>query len=659
MQNRSIIRRGGPERSCQTKLGLLTSLLLGALTLCADPPHAGTIGTIPAVAGPSLSVSSGVPVVLRVTGFAGTGPYTYHWQLNGKELADATLQANRLILASVTPADVGEYTVLVRNAEGEALGGPFTLQVDPTFVNVPLPAGTLFAGEWVDLNNDGWLDLSELQTAVPPAACTWRVLINSRDGGFLEGWQQHFVNAGTVYERGYGDYDNDGLPDVATGDDTSFPLMVFHNEGTGQLKQVWQGAGPYFHCEWADLDNDGYLDLVQLHPWGKATVWLNDHDGPPFHRVTQSNEAGWALSQVRESHYTAWGDYDNDGLLDVYVTGYTVPGQLFHNLGGGYFEKAGFQGPASPALDAAWVDYDGDGDLDLVINFYHLRPLEVYRNDGEGHLALMTAAEIGDLADDPIEHSCAMSWGDFDNDGDLDLYRVAALGPGLLDWVPQPGRLYVNQGGGRFVRTEAGSPTSGAYGYPYTACWGDYDNDGFLDLIGSKTAESSSPLYRNNLPNLGNANHWLKVRCEGRVSNRDAVGAKVRVTAVIGGEERWQLRQIVRPGSGGPLIAHFGLGDATQVEALRVEWPSGIVQELKEVAVNQSLVVKEPPRLVPTGPCAFEVKCWPGMHFTVEASTDLKTWTPVGQVLNVTGTATFGDAVGVHGACRFYRVVED
>ena len=194
---------------------------------------------------------------------------------------------------------------------------------------------------------------------------------------------------------------------------------------------------------------------------------------------------------------------------------------------------------------------------------------------------------------------------------------------------------------------------------PYTACWADYDHDGFLDLIGGRASENGSPIYRNNLPQTGNANHWLKVQCEGRVTNRDAVGAKVRVKAAIGGQERWQLRQIVRPGCGGTLVAHFGLGDATKVAALRVEWPSGVVQEYQDVAINQSLVIKEPPRLVPTGPCAFQVKCWPGMHFTVQASTDLKTWSAVGTVTNVNGAATFTDPAGPRGTCRFYRVIDD
>lgn len=133
----------------------------------------------------------------------------------------------------------------------------------------------------------------------------------------------------------------------------------------------------------------------------------------------------------------------------------------------------------------------------------------------------------------------------------------------------------------------------------------------------------------------------------------------VSVNAKIGGQERWQLRQIVRPGCGGTLVAHFGLGDAAQVNVLRVEWPSGVVQEYREVGVNQSLVIREPPRLVPTGPCEFEVRCWFGMQFAVQTSVDLKTWSSVGSVTNVNGTATFSDTEGVHGTCRFYRVVEE
>lgn len=603
------------------------------------------------------SVSLGVEVTLIAANHGGTEPFTYLWRRNGQEISGADAVGPRLNLGAVELADAGEYTVLVRNAEGEALSAPFRLQVDPTFVNVPIDTGgSLFGAEWVDIDNDGWPDLSALVTRSSDAV--WRILRNSRDGAFVPVWEQQFSDYMPVAYRGYGDYDNDGLPDVAIGHDGSVPFCLYHNVGGGQLSRAWAGEGTYFHCEWADLDLDGYLDLVELDPWGTARVWINDHNGPPFRRASKVSDPGFALTSIEGSVYTAWGDYDDDGLLDLYATAIEGPGHLFRNLGAGKFAPAAFEGSASTALEAEWVDYDGDNDVDLVINSSVERPLEVYRNDGGGQLVLMTEAEIGDIAGDVTQNSVAMSWGDYDNDGDLDLYRVDGVIPGH-GWTPGTGRFFVNQGAGRFVRVVAGSPTTGNHSYPHTACWADYNNDGFLDLIGDRATELGSPIYRNNLPQTGNANHWLKVQCEGRVSNRDAVGAKVRVNATIGGQERWQLRQIVRPGCGGTLIAHFGLGDAAKVDVLRVEWPSGVVQEYREVGVNQSLVIKEPPRLVPTGPCEFQVQCWLGMQFTVQASVDLKTWSSVGSVTNVNDTARFSDAVGVDGTCRFYRVVDD
>ncbi len=537
---------------------------------------------------------------------------------------------------------------------------------EDTFVSVPVDiGGNVLAAEWVDIDNDGWHDLSLFVIQGPyyfTASGSWRIFRNTHDGAFARVWEQAFDQYLDAYTQGFGDYDNDGLPDVAVGHDTQPPFRLYHNVGGGQLEQVWEDppSSPYFHCEWADLDQDGYLDLVQLSPWGAATVWINDLDGPPFRQPTKSSDPGWTLRNIPQSHYTAWGDYDDDGLLDLYVTCSQTQGMLYRNLGAGQFAATSFRGPAITCLEAEWVDFDGDNDLDLVINpFAFATGVVVYQNDGGGQLVPMTAAEIGDLATDTAENSVVMSWGDFDNDGDLDLYRVA----GRVDmpsavWVPGTGRLYVNLGGGRFARMLAGSPTTGNHIAPGTAGWADFDNDGFLDLIGDKTSETASPVYRNNLPQTGNADHWLKVQCEGRVTNRDAVGAKVRVKASIDGQERWQLRQIGRSW-GGVLTAHFGLGDAAKVDMLRVEWPSGVVQEYNDVAVNQSLTIKEPPRLVSTGPTSFEVRCWPGMQFAVEASFDLKTWTGVGSVANVNGTATFSDVAPAEGTCRFYRVVDD
>src|SRR4029453_2374792 len=174
-------------------------------------------------------------------------------------------------------------------------------------------------------------------------------------------------------------------------------------------------------------------------------------------------------------------------------------------------------------------------------------------------------------------------WADYDNDGFLDLFVANSSG--------QNESLYRNNGEGTFAKVTTGS--TGSDGGNSGGCaWGDYDNDGFLDLF-VPNWQGSRPnfLYRNN----GNSNAWLKVPCRGTQSNRDAIGAKVRVKASFRGTERWQVREVSGGiGFGQTPYANFGLGDATNAQIVRIEWPSGTVEELSDVAVKQFLTVTEP-----------------------------------------------------------------
>ena len=152
----------------------------------------------------------------------------------------------------------------------------------------------------------------------------------------------------------------------------------------------------------------------------------------------------------------------------------------------------------------------------------------------------------------------------------------------------------------------------------------------------------------------------LHVRLVGTVSNRSAIGAKVRVKATIQGKTFWQLREI-SGGSGycsqNDLRAHFGLGNATNVEVVRIEWPSGIVQELRDVPAKQTLTVTEPARLQVLELASFRIQSWKGQAFEVQISTDLKQWSPVTTVTNLTGTLEFIDSNAAQSACCFYRSV--
>ena len=193
--------------------------------------------------------------------------------------------------------------------------------------------------------------------------------------------------------------------------------------------------------------------------------------------------------------------------------------------------------------------------------------------------------------------------------------------------------------------------------------WGDYDNDGFMDLLvvnGGHTGRQADCLYRNN----GNTNAWLKLKLIGTTSNRSAVGAKVRVKATIKGKSLWQLRE-TGSGDGGfsqnDSRSNFGLGDTTNAEIVRIEWPSGIVQELHNVAANQILTVTEPPQLEPTitaknGFVELKAKGWKGFTYAIEASSNVTTWQNIGTVTNLTGTLQFGDPGAIRSP-RFYRLV--
>jgi len=235
-----------------------TILLWGAVTVVADPPNPAHIMLQPAMSEPSVSL--GVEVTLIAANHGGTGPYTYLWRHNGQELAVAEAVGSRLKLGAVELGDAGEYTVLVRGADGEALSRPFTLGVDRRFQKVALPESTTaMTAAWGDLNGDGWLDV------VTAHAGHLRVHINARDGTLpmrqdLPISSQEFRKVVTL-----GDFDNDGLPDLLMSENWEDRVRIFRNAGAGTLlnKETLEVA----NCvspSWVDLDADGYLDLFVM-----------------------------------------------------------------------------------------------------------------------------------------------------------------------------------------------------------------------------------------------------------------------------------------------------------------------------------------------------------------------------------------------------------
>jgi hypothetical protein len=247
------------------------------------------------------------------------------------------------------------------------------------------------------------------------------------------------------------------------------------------------------------------------------------------------------------------------------------------------------------------------------------------------------------------QNSEIVQWIDYDNDGFLDLFSANAGG--------QNNTLYHNNGDGTFVKITSGSLVNDG-GNSAGCAWADYDNDGFLDLyVANWQGSRPNFLYRNN----GNANHWLKVKCVGAASNRAGIGAKVRLLAKIRAGDMWQLREV----SGGTgfgqtsLLAHFGLGDAAIVNLVRIEWPSGAVQELHDVSVNQMLEVVEPPKLAALkyNPLGFQsaVIGLPGSNYVIETSLDLTDWEWLTNLTNSGRSTPFSDPTPPDSPRRFYR----
>jgi hypothetical protein len=418
---------------------------------------------------------------------------------------------------------------------------------------------------WGDYDNDGDLDLY-----ITNLGTDTNKLFRNDGGTWVDATSGPLGGAG-YYGVAWGDYDNDGDLDLYAANANFQGNKLFRNDGgtwvdatSGPLGDTGNGHG----VAWGDYDNDGDLDLY-ITNLGQANKLLRNDGG------TWVDATSGPLGDLGPGFGAAWGDYDNDGDLDLYLANYLDANKLFRNDGGGTFVDAtsGPLGDTGAGRGVAWGDYDNDGDLDLYLANGEIGgvPNKLFRNDGGGTFVDATSGPLGNLG-----NGFGAEWGDYDNDGDLDLYLVN-LGP------PNPSKLFRNDGGGTFV--DATSGPLGAYDFCRGAAWGDYDNDGDLDLYLSRSG--ANKLFRNG---LANGNHWLEVKLVGTVSNRSGIGARVRVVA--GGVSR------IQEVSGGSLsqnslTAEFGLGASTTIDSLIVRWPSGIVQPLSAVGVDRIITVIE------------------------------------------------------------------
>ena len=480
------------------------------------------------------------------------------------------------LYAHTTGGDNTDIHYFYDNFSGTAIPAPFQ--------EVGAAAGVADTGNgwmisWADYDGDGDPDLH-----VPNENQADRLLRN--DGGIFA----DVATALGVDDTGQGqgvawaDYDNDGDLDfyLAKGPAAN---RLFQNQlgqtGTASFVDVAASmlvddTGASTDAGWADMDLDGDVDLYVSSYLVANRLYRND--GASFVDVAVNPGTG----TTGQSNGVSWADYDDDGDPDIYLTqDNNVSNALFRNDGNGNFtpvQSVLGVADASAGRGAPWGDYDSDGDLDLYLakSTATSGGNALFQNPGDG-TAFANAAGSAGVADG--SPTFGAEWGDYDNDGDLDL--------ATSNWLA-PNRLYQNNGAGIFVDRAAefglddSQPGRGL-------AWADYDGDGDLDLYIANGSGGTNLLFRND--NV--LNNWLQVDLTGTVSNRSGLGA--RIDARVGLDS--QRRDIL--GSTGQtshesLTQEFGLGGATTVDELTITWPSGTVQTLTSVAANQILSLTEP-----------------------------------------------------------------
>jgi enediyne biosynthesis protein E4 len=492
-----------------------------------------------------------------------------------------------------------------------------------------------------DYDNDGRLDVffvngAPINDPTPPGTVPqktgqqyWNRLYHQEPDGRFEDVTQKAGLQGTGYGMGVavGDYDNDGYEDLYV---TSYGgNKLYHNNGNGTFTDVTEkagvgGSGWSTSAAWVDLDNDGLLDLVVLRylDWDFHDIWCGEHkEGyrsychPDVYKAVTplvyhndgngrftevSRKIG--ISKLGKGLGIALADYDHDGKIDLAVANDSMLEFLYHNKGDGTFEEVGLaagiaadaNGRTYAGMGVDFADYKNDGLPDLVITNLAEQKYALYQNAGDG--TFNYASDNSGVARMSLTHS---GWGvaflDYDNDGwkDLlvaqghDLDTIELTFPNLR--YREPMLLARNTGQG-FVDVSAGS--GDVFKQPWVArglAVGDIDNDGRIDAVVT-TNDGPAYLLHNE---TATANHWLTLNLVGHKSNRDAIGADVKLTTST-------TSQWATVSTAGSYLSskdkrlHFGLGGDSLVKSIEIRWPSGTVQHLNAIRGDQILRVDEP-----------------------------------------------------------------
>lgn len=467
---------------------------------------------------------------------------------------------------------------------------------------------------WADFDADGDVDLVVTNTADQWNALYRNILRGSSSDGRegasqpnlstpeprfvklsdpdLSPWGQVASAGGRAEGASWIDYDGDGDLDLYITTRGRQSNLLFRNEGGESLERVTRGplvesaTGASMAC-WADVDGDGWLDVF-LAGYGDAANTFYQNLGEGVFRERLDHPLHFGAGAARAC---AWGDPNDDGLPDLYVGNAREPNNLFWNRGAFRFEEARSAGhlieDVGYTYGLSWADYDEDGDQDLFVANFDKENV-VYRNDGTGRLE---AVREGILVTERGGASKGHTWGDYDLDGDIDLFVAnGTYAPDMRNFI------YLNQGGGSFQRDFRGNVAIHA-DTSAGAAWADYDKDGDLDVFVANWGSSDqvNRLYRNTASET-TGRSWIALRLRSSSPNTQGWGAKVRAHAVIDGQPRWMTRWHVPTtgyGSQNDLVVHFGLGQAETVDSLVIRWPSGRTDTHTALRARTVLTVTE------------------------------------------------------------------
>ena len=519
-----------------------------------------------------------------------------------------------------------------------------TFQQDSTQTEEKYYLETMGTGvAWIDYDQDGLMDLYFVQSAAtdiykPPHPLRSALYHNNGNGTFTDVTDKAGVAGEGHYGQGVavGDFDNDGYPDLyVTGYGRA---ILYHNNGNGTFTDVTAKSavadegGWSTSAGWFDYDKDGWLDLVVTNyiDWNaKNNIWCgerrpgyrsychpgnykgqhiklyhNHHDGT----FTDVSDASGVGKPEAKGMGVVLADFNNDGWPDIAVANDSWPNFLFLNKHNGTFEDASLLSGMAASEDGRYeagmgidaADVDGDGWMDIYITHLDFELNRLYRNSQDGTFTDETfRSRIGNKA--VLLSGVAAKFLDYDNDGWNDILQ---LNGAMLDNVSlyhgevsykEPLLMYRNLGKGEFDKV------SDSLGPDFIRpivgrglATADYDNDGDIDIVTNNRGDFPS-LLRND---GGNANHWLTVHLIGTKSNRDGIGASLKLASTRVVEVEQAKGGMSYMSASDPRI-HFGLGKRTKIESLEITWPSGQVDRLTNVPIDQIIAIKEGAGIVP------------------------------------------------------------